>query len=224
MSTPPRTTSAALQHTTPLSKGSSSRVSENVSGQTLQSLEPYLRHDVATEKKLSLNAFMTLILDSPDWMERVHSSETQDIAEDNKFKQLLKDYVDAGPGPDHYYPFVVLANYTLTKKNKKHPDTNAFYRNDPTIVSGSYASRKPDVIAANSEAIFNGTRISDDSCKNEGPKGYPFHWGELRSFVEFKLKADESGTLTKSDSRLFTQRFGSFTEDNKSLGIWIPYV
>jgi hypothetical protein len=186
MSTPPTTSPATQQvHTTPLSKGSGSRQSENASaGHSQLSYEPYLRHDIANAKQLSLDEFMDCILDRADW-QHYAADKVENILNQPKFQSLLMDYPKTGGEKVYYHPFVALANYAVTK----HQETGiALCRNDPIPVSGSYASRTPDVIIAHHKRIFFGDRISDDNCKRVGPKQCPFHWAELLSFVEFKLK------------------------------------
>jgi hypothetical protein len=61
-----------------------------------------------------------------------------------------------------------------------------FCRNDPTLVAGSHAERKPDVVGV-WESALDGVRSSVNNLSDKGPSEAPFFWHELLVFVEFKL-------------------------------------
>ena len=186
--TPPRTqTPQFLVGPTPLSKGSGSRldsISEAPSGRshTQQVYEEYLKHDIATERELSIDDFMKVILDRANWSSE-HLAAANRTVEDPKFKKLLEAYrTVSGHETNYYHPFVELANGVLEKNNQ---DGNAYCRNDPTYIAGSFGERKPDVITTLKRLILQ-TRISADARSKKGPEEYPSHWAELIAFVEFK--------------------------------------
>ena len=187
---------------TPLSKGSGSRLDSipeahsGLKSDTQKVYEEYLKHDIATERELSLSDFMELILDcAADWSSP-HLAAADRTVEDTKIKKLLETYrTVSGHETNYYHPFVELANGVL-EKNKKH--RTAFCRNDPTFIAGSFGERKPDVITTLRRLIFDvQTRISADACSKEGPEEYPFHWAELIAFVEFKK--DDPGVSNPFD-------------------------
>ena len=199
--TPTRTQTSQFQvGPTPLSKGSGSRldsISEAPSGKshTQQVYEEYLKHDIATERELSVDDFMKVILNRADWSSD-HFAAVNRTVEDTKIKKLLEAYrTVSGHETNYYHPFVELANGVLEKNNR---DGNAYCRNDPTYIAGSFGKRKPDVITTLKRLIFNlQTRISADACSKKGPEGYPFHWAELIAFVEFKK--DDTGVFHPFD-------------------------
>ncbi|KAJ7067149.1 hypothetical protein C8F01DRAFT_1247545 [Mycena amicta] len=95
-----------------------------------------------------------------------------------------------------YKPFIELANYCIgTKTNLR------FGRNDPIIVLGSNAPRKPDVVSVWNAALtlrnFDVNTLSD--LKEPGPRGKPFHWRDLLTFWEFK-HVPKGGTFLHLDS------------------------
>ncbi|KAJ6521735.1 hypothetical protein B0H19DRAFT_1244563, partial [Mycena capillaripes] len=82
-----------------------------------------------------------------------------------------------------YRPFIELANHCIGKKAKIR-----FCRDDPTIVHGSDAERKPDVVSIWEAALALGGRSSADNLSQGGPgKDAAFHWMELIAFWEFKF-------------------------------------
>jgi hypothetical protein len=63
-----------------------------------------------------------------------------------------------------------------------------FCRDDPTLVLGSDAERKPDVVSIWKAALALGTRTSADNLSAGGPGRLDaFHWMELIAFWEFKF-------------------------------------
>ena len=117
--------------------------------------------------------------------------------EDPKIKKLLEAYrtVVSGHETNYYHPFVELANGVLEKNTtKNNQDGNAYCRNDPTFIAGSFRERKPDVITTLKRLIFNlETRISARACSKKGLEECLFNWAKLIAFVEFKK--DDLGVL-----------------------------
>src|SRR6202044_3875698 len=86
-----------------------------------------------------------------------------------------------------YPPFIVLANHVINQLDH-NPDSNiCFCRNDPVLVGGSRAERKPDVAGVRYESLEVSERSSVDNLMKDGPDGALFWWTEVLLFVEFKL-------------------------------------
>ncbi|KAF8518126.1 hypothetical protein BU17DRAFT_91226 [Hysterangium stoloniferum] len=61
-------------------------------------------------------------------------------------------------------------------------------RNDGSLIWGSYAACKPDVLGVLTKAFDQGGRINPNNLSKNGPEQiYAFHWGEVLDFWEFKL-------------------------------------
>ncbi|KAJ7846919.1 hypothetical protein B0H13DRAFT_2285691 [Mycena leptocephala] len=102
-----------------------------------------------------------------------------------KFKQQLNNYLaPITRETDLYHPFVELANQCVAELVGN--DRPVFCRNDPIIVRGSDAARKPDVVALLRAILQRADRESEDGMSEGGPAGAAFHWRELLSFWEFK--------------------------------------
>jgi hypothetical protein len=81
-----------------------------------------------------------------------------------------------------YKPFVELANYCIGEEAGIR-----FCRDDPTIVRGSDAQRKPDVISIWTAALLLEGRLNTDHLSQTGPGKDAFHWMELLTFWELKF-------------------------------------
>jgi hypothetical protein len=83
-----------------------------------------------------------------------------------------------------YAPFIILANHVINQLDHD-PDSNIYFcRNDPVLVGGSRAERKPGVCYQSLEVL---ERSSVDNLMKDGPAGACFLWTELLLFFEFKL-------------------------------------
>ena len=83
-----------------------------------------------------------------------------------------------------YPSFIVLANHVINH----NPDSNiSFCRNDPVLVGGSRAERKPDVAGVRYQSLEVSERSSVDNLMKDGPSSAYFWWTELLLFFEFKL-------------------------------------
>jgi hypothetical protein len=112
--------------------------------------------------------------------------DTSRMENDSNFQKYMANYNrwDAYKHETELYkPFVELANYCLGKKSKIQ-----FCRDDPTIVLGSDAERKPNTVNIWWAALALGSRTSVDNLSGGGPgKLDAFHWMEILAFWEFKF-------------------------------------
>jgi hypothetical protein len=142
--------------------------------------------DVANERGLSVELFLREILHIPsEW----GTARMRKLATTQAFRLKLDDYKkDVKREVDLYKPFIELANFCLEKFGMK--DRLQFCRNDPTIIRGSQAKRKPDVVNVRTAALGIKERGGKpEHMHDDGPTtGGAFHWRELRSFWEFKVK------------------------------------
>ncbi|KAJ7231053.1 hypothetical protein B0H12DRAFT_1192785 [Mycena haematopus] len=180
MSTPP-SAPAPIQavHSTPRSIGSSGN-RNHATEHTQKDYAPYLLEDLTRERKITVDQFFK-------WILRItEPQDTGEMERDSKFQEFMNDY-NQWPTYTHetelYKPFVELANYCLDKEGAEIQ----LCRNDPTIVHGSDARRKPDVLSIWRAALAL-SRGSVDNLSKGGPgKDYAFHWMELLAFWEFKF-------------------------------------
>jgi hypothetical protein len=187
MDQPPQTPSrpaGAEPQSTPLSKGSGSNadyISSNKQGE----YAPFLKEDIAQEVTITVAQFLFWILNVPEnWITTTASTITR-ITGAAKFKQQLNNYLaPITHETDLYHPFVELANQCVAELVGN--DRPVFCRNDPIIVRGSDAARKPDVVALLRAILQRADRESEDGMSEGGPAGAAFHWRELLSFWEFK--------------------------------------
>ena len=195
-STPPRQISASVRTSslqdTPWNKGSGSHSRFNTQN-TQQEYKPYLEEDLKNSKvTIPFEEFLTHILRvSPEWRDQTKTLIDK-ITESEEYNQNLEAYTaDIARETDRYHPFAELANYVMQQlQGKKEPDI-CFGRNDPIIVRGSCAHRKPDVCTAHKDVVNEGERGGVDNLSKKGPAECPFHWADLISFWEFKrVKSD----------------------------------
>ncbi|KAJ7221120.1 hypothetical protein C8J57DRAFT_1482502 [Mycena rebaudengoi] len=166
-------------HSTPRSKGSSSH-RNHASEHTQKDFAPYLQEDLTCEKTVTVAQFF-------EWILRItNAPDTSKTENDLNFQDYLAKYNrwDAYKHETELYkPFVELANYCIGK-----PAKIRFCRDDPTIVLGSDAERKPDVVTVWGAALALGDRTSADNLSDTGPgRSNAFHWMELIAFFEFKF-------------------------------------
>ncbi|KAJ7845781.1 hypothetical protein B0H13DRAFT_2209083 [Mycena leptocephala] len=178
MSTPP-SAPAPILDSTPQSKGSGSH-HNYASEHTQKDYAPYLQEDLTHEKTITAAQFF-------EWILRItNAQDTSRTENDSKFQRYLATYNRWDVykrETELYQPFVELANYCIGKQAKIQ-----FCRDDPTIVHGSDAERKPDVVSIWKAALALGTRTSADNLSAGGPGRLDaFHWMELIAFWEFKF-------------------------------------
>ena len=82
--------------------------------------------------------------------------------------------------------FVLFGNPCLYTAGAR-PFNICFCRNDPIIVGGSSAARKPDVAGMRYQSLQVSERSSIDNLMKDGPDGACFWWTEVLLFLEFKL-------------------------------------
>jgi hypothetical protein len=177
MSTPP-SAPAPILDSTPQSKGSESH-HNYASKHTQKDYAPYLQEDLAHERTITVAQFF-------EWILRItNAQDTSATENDPEFEKYLARYNRWDvykKETELYQPFVELANYCIGKKAKIQ-----LCRDDPTIVHGSDAERKPDVVSIWAAALALGSRINADNLRDGPGKANAFHWMELIAFWEFKF-------------------------------------
>ena len=189
--TPPTGAAMILQslsiHSTPHSQGSSSHYSYQSQNQQ-SDYRPYLKEDLKYQHTVTFNEFLNDVLHlAPDWIKQ-NSSIISDIVHTEQYKSMISKYCEPVTHETSCYPsFIVLVNYVMDHLGCD-PRTNLFFfRNDPVLVGGSYAGRKPDMVGMCNQGLEVPERLSVDNLMKEGPDGACFWWTELLLFFEFKL-------------------------------------
>ncbi|KAJ7445440.1 hypothetical protein FB451DRAFT_1148766 [Mycena latifolia] len=177
MSTPP-SAPAPILDSTPQSRGSGHR--NHASEHTQKDYAPYLQEDLTHERTITVAQFF-------QWILRItNAQDTSRMENDKKFQEYMAGYNrwDVYKNETELYqPFVELANYCIGKQARIQ-----FCRDDPTIVLGSDAERKPDVVGIWKAALALGSRTSADNLSKGGPgRSGAFHWMKLIAFWEFKF-------------------------------------
>lgn len=174
---------------TPQSRGSSTNTSY-ASNTLVPNYGSFLAEDLESAKIITPDLFIELILGASINEFKPLSSYRQ-----NRYEKALDRYLQTVNETDRYAPFCELANEILldaygfyTAKVDKKAIIMQLCRNDPQIVQGSPAKRKPDVATVTTKAYTYTGRDSVDNMMKEGPKGKPFYWSELALFWEFKME------------------------------------
>src|ERR1700678_2364452 len=190
-STPPTGAATTLQslsiQSTPHSRGSSSHYSYQ--SQNHQSdYKPYLEEDLKHRYTVTFDEFLNDILHlAPDWIGK-NASQISDIIHSRHFKKMVSDYrKPVTHETSRYAPFIILANHVISQLDHNHDSNICFCRNDPVLVRGSRAERKPDVAVVYCQSLQVLDRSSVDNLMKDGPAGACFSWTELLLFFEFKL-------------------------------------
>ncbi|KAJ7856529.1 hypothetical protein B0H14DRAFT_3864988 [Mycena olivaceomarginata] len=163
---------------TPQSKGSG-RHRDHASKHTQKDYAPYLQEDLLHERTITVAQFFQWILNITD------AKNTSRMQRDSQFQKHMSTYNRWHAYTDEtqlYKPFVELANYCIGQEAGIR-----FCRDDPTIVRGSDAQRKPDVISLWTAALLLEGRLNTDHLSQAGPGKDAFHWMELLAFWEFKF-------------------------------------
>ena len=190
-STPPAgaaTTPQSLPiQSTPHSQGSSSHYSYQ--SQNHQSdYKPYLKEDLKHQYMVTFDEFLNEILHlASDWIEQ-NASRISDIVYTQSFGNMVSEYREpVTHETSRYPPFIIIANHIINQLDH-NPDSNiCFCRNNPIIVGGSRAERKPDVAGVRYQSLRVSERSSVDNLMKDGPDGACFWWTEVLLFLEFKL-------------------------------------
>ncbi|KAH8814649.1 hypothetical protein DL96DRAFT_1715829 [Flagelloscypha sp. PMI_526] len=176
----------SILNSTPFSAGSSSHVSfsENT---TRSEYDEYLKQDVEKTRHLPLADFLSNIFavdSSQEFIQGSSSSKTwTDVAKSSSVLEKLDAFRDTKGGETaRYAPFVGLANQILDELGHH---TIRFCRNDNTMVAGSFAPRKPDVVVVRADCLDDTRTV--ESCDHSGPK-VPFWWHNILTFNEFEYK------------------------------------
>ena len=182
-STPPANKDSLLVQDTPLSQGSGSHSSFRTENRQTQ-YKPYLIEDLKSQFFITLDDFFTHIL-------KIQSSDLKQkplkVADQKRIDDAFDRYGALGKKDSEssrYYPFITLANLIISSLTGT--DWPTFCRNDPIIIQGSSAERKPDVVLLPPGAV-DGTKrgLADELLK--GPEKMPFYWSEVLAYLEFKL-------------------------------------
>ena len=172
---------------TPWNKGSGSHSHFDVQN-TQQEYKFCLEEDLKKSKvTISFEQFLTHILRvSPEWHNQ-EKTRINKIAKSEEYNKQLQTYAkEVTRETDRYSTFAELANYVMKQlQGKEEPDI-CFCRNDPIIVRGSCAHRKPDVCTSHKDVMNEGERGGVDNLSKGGPTKCPFCWVDLISFWEFK--------------------------------------
>jgi hypothetical protein len=134
---------------------------------------------------------------SPDWISE-NTSQIHNIVHDQYFEKTVSKYREpVTHETSRYPPFIELANHVISRLNINPNSRICLCRNDPVIVAGSRAYRKPDVVGVHHKSLEVPERSSVDNLMNDGPNQAPFWWTELLFFFEFN--ATRKG-LTRQDT------------------------
>ncbi|KAF9067845.1 hypothetical protein BDP27DRAFT_1295858 [Rhodocollybia butyracea] len=189
-STPPPL--PAKLHSTPLSQGSSSHSSFETE-HTREDYEPYLRHDLSNAQRISLNDFLRQVCGFSDAWSTRRQTIWHNLAKSLPITMKLSTFNNTtGLKPNLYPPFVALANALLDGLG--HTKFR-FCRNDNKIISGSHASRKPDIVVVRDTALTRNRTV--ESCNPLGPTP-AFWWHDILSFNE--VEVTEAGSRKKTQA------------------------
>jgi hypothetical protein len=137
----------------------------------------------------STNSWKYILRVPPEWrfqekpiIEKIISSKRYTDALQGYTSQIFHE-------TQRYYPFTELVNHVMEKLRGREEFVVSFCRNDPIIVRGSYAQRKPDGTGVESGVVNEGERGGVDNLSKGGPAENPFLWTDLISFLEFKVKS-----------------------------------
>ncbi|KAF8877693.1 hypothetical protein BD779DRAFT_1803881, partial [Infundibulicybe gibba] len=140
------------------------------------------------QRIIPVNEFFKLILDIPDWRGS-YGEEIERIVQKPELVEELEAYRQpVKTEQERYQPFVRMLNRIISLASPSHGNKleMSFARNDPTIILGSAASRKPDTFGGDKGA-FNDQSREVEAMAEKGPSGNSLHWSEICTFIEFKL-------------------------------------
>ena len=192
-STPPRvinnSTRTSAFEDTPWSKGSGSN-SGFRNRHTQDDYKPYLKEDLECSKaSITFDEFLKHILRVPPEWRLQGKPSIEKIVNSKRHQDMLQRYASQiHHETERYHPFTELVNHAMQKLRGREEFVVSFCRNDPIIVRGSYAQRKPDGTGVESEVVNGGERGGVDNLSKGGPAGNAFLWTDLVSFLEFKVK------------------------------------
>jgi len=192
-STPPRiinnlTRTSSFQDT-PWSKGSGSH-SGFRNRHTQDDYKPYLKEDLECSRaSITFDEFLKHILRVPPEWSVQEQPRIKEIVSTKRYQDVLQRYTARIHNEtERYHPFIELVNHAMEKLRAQNKFVVSFCRNDPIIIKGSYAQRKPDGAGVENGVLNEGERGGVDNLSKEGPVGNAFFWTDLVSFLEFKVK------------------------------------
>jgi hypothetical protein len=148
--------------------------------------KPYLEEDLINAVTISFDTFISLFfnLDLDAFRTRGLQLVNQSCGQPQpRYMQLVHAYAKSIPHETHrYLPFakLVMSFYTNSPP--------VLCRNDPVIMAGSVAKRKPDLVFVSPRVATLGTRGGSEMPK--GPEKELCHWVELWGFVEHKQQTE----------------------------------
>jgi hypothetical protein len=194
-STPPRpfpaSTRTSSTHDTPWNKGSGSH-SVFRHKHTQDDYKPYLKEDLKySQASISFDEFLKHILHVPhEWCRQEKPLILiKKIVNSKRYLDMLQRYTARiHHEMEHYHAFTELVNHAMDQLRDSEEFVVSFCRNDPVIVKGSYAQRKPDGAGVEHDVLNEGERDGVDNLSKEGPRGNALFWTDFISFLEFKVR------------------------------------
>jgi hypothetical protein len=162
---------------------------------------PHLEEDLKHKYTVTFDEFLNDILNlAPDWIIK-NASQISNIVKSQSFKKMVSKYCKERHETSRYPPFIDLGNDVMRQLggNPNSESDMCFCRNDPVIVGGPCAHRKPDVAGVRRQSLEVEERMSVDNLMKDGPNSMRFSWTELLSFFEFKLIHKELSLPTSED-------------------------
>ncbi|KAJ7086597.1 hypothetical protein C8R43DRAFT_311051 [Mycena crocata] len=158
-----------------------------------------IRADLLKQKTIPVKDFFRIILDVSEGV----TEDLLSLGADQNLRRLLENYDPSNitHETELYRPFVELANSRLDNLSGQEI---RLVRNDPKIVLGSAAARKPDLATISSTSLLLGERDSPDNLAENGP-AHSFHWLELVGFWEFKWLGRKLSSRAPAISRKTTR-------------------
>lgn len=152
--------------------------------------KPYLKEDLKySQASISFDEFLKCILHVPPELCRQEKPLIENIVNSKRYQDMLQRYVARiHHETECYYPFTELVNHATAQLRESNEFVVSFCRNDPIIVKGSYAQRKPDGGGVEHGVENEGEREGVDNISRGGPEGIVFLWTDFISFLEFKVR------------------------------------
>lgn len=185
----PTSTRTSSTHDTPWNKGSGSH--SGFRHKHMQdNYKPYLKEDLKySQASISFDEFLKCILHVPPELCRQEKPLIENIVNSKRYQDMLQRYVARiHHETECYYPFTELVNHATAQLRESNEFVVSFCRNDPIIVKGSYAQRKPDGGGVEHGVENEGEREGVDNISRGGPEGIVFLWTDFISFLEFKVR------------------------------------
>jgi hypothetical protein len=103
---------------------------------------------------VTFDGFLNDILHlAPEWVEK-NTSWISGIVQPKSFGNIVSKYQEpVTHETSHYPPFINLTNFVVDRLDHNPGSSLCFFRNNPVIVGGSCAERKPDVTCVCNESL-----------------------------------------------------------------------